>query len=115
VKRVGLVLSVTAAWIGIAASMAAKIPASGAGPRTVDATFVQKSPVQTTVRLLPYRRSSADTFDASSRPHLQTVTIGGPYNPDPDGTTALVLAIINAHYDTAKVRVETGRRAVLRS
>jgi ankyrin repeat protein len=27
---------------------------------------------------------------------------------DPDGTTALVLAIINAHYDTAKVLVEKG-------
>ncbi len=27
---------------------------------------------------------------------------------DPDGTTALVLAIINAHYDTAKLLIESG-------
>ena len=28
--------------------------------------------------------------------------------PDPDGTTALMLAIINAHYDTAAVLIEMG-------
>ena len=58
-----------------------------AGPRTVGVTFVQKSPALTTVRLQPYLRSSADTFDASGHPHLQTVTIAGPYSPTGVGDT----------------------------
>jgi hypothetical protein len=58
-----------------------------AGPRAVGVTFVQKSPALTTVRLQPYLRSSADTFDASGHPHLQTVTITGPYNATGPGDT----------------------------
>ncbi len=58
-----------------------------AGPHAVGVTFLQKSPALTTVRLQPYLRSSADTFDASGHPHLQTVTIAGPYNPTGPGDT----------------------------
>jgi mono/diheme cytochrome c family protein len=58
-----------------------------AGPRTVGVTFLQKSPVLTTVRLQPYLRSSADTFDASGRPHLETATIAGPFKARGPGDT----------------------------
>ncbi len=58
-----------------------------AGPREVAVTFVQKSPSLTTVRLQPYLRSSADTFDQSGHPHLQTVTIAGPFRPGASGDT----------------------------
>ena len=49
-----------------------------AGSRSVGVTFVQKPPVLGTVRLQPYLRSSADTFEQTGRPHVQTVNILGP-------------------------------------
>jgi hypothetical protein len=64
----------------------ARVPVK-AGPRTVVVTFLQKSPALTTVRLQPYLRSSADTFDSTGRPHLETVTIAGPYKAGGPGDT----------------------------
>jgi hypothetical protein len=58
-----------------------------AGPRTVGVTFVQKSPALGTVRLQPYLRSSADTFEQTGRPHVQTVNILGPYDITGAGDT----------------------------
>jgi hypothetical protein len=58
-----------------------------AGPRTVGVTFVQRSPVLGTVRLQPYLRSSADTFEQTGRPHVQTVNILGPYDATGPGDT----------------------------
>ena len=53
-----------------------------AGPRSVGVTFVQRSPALGTVRLQPYLRSSADTFEQTGRPHVQTVNVLGPYDVD---------------------------------
>ena len=39
-----------------------------AGPRSIGVTFIQKSPALGTVRLQPYLRSSADTFEQTVRP-----------------------------------------------
>jgi hypothetical protein len=50
-----------------------------AGRHTVAATFVQKRGIGT-LRLQPFVRSSVDTFEASGRPHLEAITILGPYN-----------------------------------
>jgi Protein of unknown function (DUF1592)/Protein of unknown function (DUF1588)/Protein of unknown function (DUF1585)/Protein of unknown function (DUF1587)/Protein of unknown function (DUF1595) len=58
-----------------------------AGPRSVGVTFVQKSPALGTVRLQPYLRSSADTFEQTGRPHVQTVNILGPYDITGPGDT----------------------------
>jgi hypothetical protein len=58
-----------------------------AGPRTVGVTFVQRSPALGTVRLQPYLRSSADTFEQTGRPHVQTVNILGPYDATGPGDT----------------------------
>jgi hypothetical protein len=58
-----------------------------AGPRSIGVTFIQKSPALGTVRLQPYLRSSADTFEQTGRPHVQTVNILGPYDITGPGDT----------------------------
>jgi mono/diheme cytochrome c family protein len=73
-----------------------------AGPRDIGVTFLQKSPAWGTVRLQPYLRSSADTFDASGRPHLQTVTVMGPYHPAGPGDTPSRRRIFVCHPTVAK-------------
>ncbi len=51
-----------------------------AGPHKIVATFLQKRGVGTG-RLEGFVRSSVDTFEATGRPHLETITILGPYKP----------------------------------
>lgn len=55
-----------------------------AGVHKVAATFVQKRGVGT-ARLQGFVRSSVDTFEATGRPHLEAVTILGPYGAKPGG------------------------------
>lgn len=55
-----------------------------AGRHKVTATFVQKRGVGT-LRLQPFVRSSVDTFEAAGRPHLEAITILGPYNIQRNG------------------------------
>src|ERR1700744_3093379 len=55
-----------------------------AGRHTVVATFVQERGIGT-LRLQPFVRSSVDTFEPSGSPHLDAITILGPYNAQHDG------------------------------
>jgi hypothetical protein len=57
-----------------------------AGPRNVGVTFVQKRG-EGTRRLQPFLRSSADTFDSTGRPHVERLTITGPFKPGGAGQT----------------------------
>jgi mono/diheme cytochrome c family protein len=57
-----------------------------AGPHAVGATFVRKIGAGTQ-RLRPFLRSSAGTYDSTGRPHIETLTIAGPFNPTGPGTT----------------------------
>jgi len=52
----------------------------------VGATFVRKIGAGTQ-RLRPFLRSSAGTYDSTGRPHIETLTIAGPYNPTGPGKT----------------------------
>ncbi|HEY1238914.1 MAG TPA: DUF1592 domain-containing protein [Bryobacteraceae bacterium] len=58
-----------------------------AGPHTVTVAFVQSAQAADPVRLQPYLRSSVDNFDWSGHPHLQVLTISGPFNPTGSGDT----------------------------
>jgi hypothetical protein len=49
-----------------------------AGSHDVTATFVRKIG-EGTERVQPFLRSSIDTFDATGRPHIETLTIAGPF------------------------------------
>jgi cytochrome c551/c552 len=51
-----------------------------AGPRDVAATFVRKIG-EGTNRLRPFDRSNSDTYDSTGRPHVETLTILGPFLP----------------------------------
>jgi hypothetical protein len=58
-----------------------------AGPRTIGAAFVQRTAAQDSLQLRPFLRSSADTVDPTGRPHIDTLTIAGPFNPTGAGNT----------------------------
>jgi len=55
-----------------------------AGLHKVTATFLQKRGVGT-LRLQGFVRSSVDTFEAAGRPHLEAITILGPYKGAENG------------------------------
>src|SRR5262245_32590050 len=57
-----------------------------AGPHEVGASFVRKIG-EGTQRLRPFLRSSAGTYDSTGRPHIETLTIRGPFNPVGPGNT----------------------------
>ena len=58
-----------------------------AGEHHVTAAFIRKVGEGTT-RLRPFDRSNADTYDSTGRPHVQTLTVTGPYSPTGPGDTA---------------------------
>jgi mono/diheme cytochrome c family protein len=57
-----------------------------AGPHEVTATFVRKIG-EGTNRLRPFDRSNADTYDSTGRPHVETLTVLGPFSPVGAGDT----------------------------
>jgi mono/diheme cytochrome c family protein len=57
-----------------------------AGPHDVAATFVRKIG-EGTNRLRPFDRSNADTYDSTGRPHVETLTVLGPFSPSGSGDT----------------------------
>ena len=57
-----------------------------AGPRQVTATFVRKI-AESPNRLRPFMRSNSGTYDSTGRPHIETLTILGPFNPTGPGDT----------------------------
>ncbi len=58
-----------------------------AGPHTVTATFIQDSEAAGASRLQKYLRSTVDNFDWSGQPHIQTLTIAGPFDATGPGDT----------------------------
>ena len=58
-----------------------------AGPRAVTVAFLETPPVQDTRRLEPFLRSSFGPQDHTGSPHIETVTISGPFMPTGSGDT----------------------------
>jgi len=58
-----------------------------AGPRDVTAAFLEGPQVERPDRLQPFERSSTDNFDWSGWPHIQTVSITGPFHATGAGDT----------------------------
>jgi hypothetical protein len=58
-----------------------------AGPRDVSAAFLEGPQVQRPERLQPFQRSSTDNFDWSGWPHIQTLSITGPFSATGPGDT----------------------------
>jgi hypothetical protein len=58
-----------------------------AGPRQITFAFLRSSATENTMRLEPFIRSSADTFDPLGYPHLDRVELTGPFHPTGPGDT----------------------------
>jgi hypothetical protein len=58
-----------------------------AGPRAVSVAFIRNLSLGDTKRLQPFLRSSVDTLDWTGLPHLQSLTISGPFNISGPGDT----------------------------
>jgi hypothetical protein len=67
------------------ARLTVRVPVE-AGARTVTATFIRKLG-EGTNRLRPFERSNSGTYDGTGRPHVETLTITGPYAVTGPGDT----------------------------
>jgi hypothetical protein len=77
--------SITERSDAVDARLQAVVPVK-AGSHEVGASFVRKIG-EGTQRLRPFLRSSAGTYDSTGRPHIETLTIKGPFNPVGPGNT----------------------------
>ena len=68
------------------ARLRVRIPVK-AGPHVVTVAFLEEPQAAEPLRLEPYLRSSVDNFDWSGHPHLQLLTIAGPFHTDEVGNT----------------------------
>ena len=82
----GPTLSITERSDAVDAKLQARVPVK-AGTHAIGAAFVRKIGAGTQ-RLRPFLRSSAGTYDSTGRPHIETLTIAGPFNPTGPGVTA---------------------------
>jgi len=76
-----------------------------AGPHSVTVAFLQESQAAGPGRLQHYIRSSVDNFDWSGQPHIQTLTINGPFGVTGLGDTPSRRRIFTCR--PANVRAET--------
>jgi len=70
----------------IDARLSVRVPVK-AGPHDVSIAFVESFPVADTTRLRPFLKSAHDTLDWTGRPHIQTLTITGPFHATGPGDT----------------------------
>jgi len=61
------------------ARLRARVPVT-AGPHDVTVAFVEDPQAAEPFRLQPFLRSSVDNFDWSGHPHLQQLTVAGPFH-----------------------------------
>jgi hypothetical protein len=76
-----------------------------AGPHSVSVTFLQQSQIAGPGRFQHYIRSSVDNFDWSGQPHIQFLTINGPFGVTGLGDTPSRRRIFTCH--PANARAET--------
>jgi mono/diheme cytochrome c family protein len=81
-----LMRNITEAADEVEARASTTVPLS-AGPHDVSIGFVYQSAALTSVRLQPFERSSQDILDVTGHPHVETLTITGPFNVSSPGET----------------------------
>jgi Protein of unknown function (DUF1592)/Protein of unknown function (DUF1588)/Protein of unknown function (DUF1587)/Protein of unknown function (DUF1585)/Protein of unknown function (DUF1595)/Planctomycete cytochrome C len=64
----------------VEARLRVRVPVK-AGPHVVTVAFLESPDAVEPARLQPYIRSSVDNFDWSGSPHLQSLTVSGPFHP----------------------------------
>ena len=83
-----------------------------AGPHTVVVAFVEDRLVSEPDRLQPFLRSSVDNFDWSGHPHLQMLTIAGPFKAAGAGDTPSRRRIFTCHPDRPAAEEGCARQIV---
>lgn len=78
-----------------------------AGPHEIQVGFVESGAAQTSVRLQPYDRSFQDVLDVTGHPHIETLTVTGPFNPSGPGQTPSRDRIFVCHPDTSTAESPT--------
>jgi mono/diheme cytochrome c family protein len=86
-----------------------------AGAHDVTVAFVGNLAVKDAVRLQPFMRSSADNFDWAGHPHIQTVTITGPFGATAVGNTPSRQAIFTCTPAPARRAAAAGSVATERT
>jgi hypothetical protein len=81
-----LMRNITEAQQMVEARSSTRLPLK-AGPHDISAAFVYRGATQGSVRLQPFVRSSQDNLDATGHPHIETLTITGPFNAAGAGDT----------------------------
>jgi mono/diheme cytochrome c family protein len=80
-----------------------------AGPHEVTATFLRKI-AESPNRLRPFLRSNAGTYDSTGRPHIETLTITGPFKATGPGDTPARRRVFTCRPRTANDEEPCARR-----
>ena len=70
----------------LAARLTVRLPVK-AGPRTLTATFVQRTAAENAGRMQQFVRTTVDTTDHTGVPHVESITIAGPFKATGPGDT----------------------------
>jgi hypothetical protein len=85
-----------------------------AGAHEISVGFVYRGALNTSVRLRPYVRSSQDILDATGHPHIETLTVTGPYNATGPGDTAPRRRIFHCRPESEAAEPDTAELACAR-
>jgi mono/diheme cytochrome c family protein len=96
--------SITARSDATDARLKVRVPVT-AGPHVLAATFVRKTGAGTN-RLRPFLRSNAGTYDSTGRPHIESFTVTGPFNPTGPGDTPSRRRIFTCRADSERCATE---------
>jgi hypothetical protein len=83
-----------------------------AGPHVLAVTFLEDSSSAEPARLQPYIRSSTDNFDWTGHPHLQVVSVAGPFHATGPGDTPSRRRLFVCHPATATQEEPCAKRIV---
>ena len=75
-----------------------------AGAHDISVGFLYAGAQLGTTRFQPFLRSSQDILDATGHPHIETLTVTGPYNPTGPGDTASRERIFACHPEPSAAR-----------
>jgi Protein of unknown function (DUF1592)/Protein of unknown function (DUF1588)/Protein of unknown function (DUF1585)/Protein of unknown function (DUF1587)/Protein of unknown function (DUF1595)/Planctomycete cytochrome C len=97
------------------ARLRARVPVT-AGPRDVTIAFLDDPQAAEPFRLQPFLRSSVDNFDWSGHPHLQVLTIAGPFHAGGvavgPGDTPSRRRIFSCHPENQRAEMPCARQIV---
>jgi len=95
----------------VEARLRARVPVK-AGVHVVTAAFVEEPQIAGAGRLQRYERSTVDNFDWSGQPHIQTLTINGPFDSTGPGDTPSRRRIFTCRPANANAEMSCARQIV---